>query len=163
MRKLIEKRRWMVADFWLWPPAGEEVCGHTASPFLAPLRYACSGWVVLKRLSVHFPASFISSPISRWLSFHRNFLIFPLPRPAICQGTGGWVVGYTHPSSILSPTRDAASKPLLQWCADFQEQGICHFLFSIRLFNNKLLMGRDLEDIQSSSQYRTFCWWYFNI
>lgn len=163
VRKLIEERRWNGG--WLFTVStcrGGGLWSH-CTPIPGPLRYACSGWVVLKRLSVHFPTSFVSSPIRRWLSFRKKLLDFPLPRPAICQGTGSWIVGYTHPSSILSPTRDVASNQLLQCCADSQEQGICHFLFSRRLFNNKLLMGRDLEDIQSSSQYRMFSMWFFNI
>lgn len=58
-------------------------------------------------------------------------------------------MGHTRPSTILSPTMDVARKHLCNG-VQIQEQGICHSLCSIGLFNIKLLMGRDLEDIQPS-------------
>lgn len=55
-------------------------------------------------------------------------------------------MGHTRPSTILSPTMDVARKHLCNG-VQIQEQGICHSLCSIGLFNIQLLMGRNLEGI----------------
>lgn len=80
VRKLIEERRWNGG--WLFTVStcrGGGLWSH-CTPIPGPLRYACSGWVVLKRLSVHFPTSFVSSPIRRWLSFRKKLLDFSSPQ-----------------------------------------------------------------------------------
>lgn len=100
----------------LWP--------QMASTLQAPSSDTCR--IFLSSLgkasySFHFPSLFVSSPTCRWLSFHKAFLIFPFPGPAVCQGTGGCVVGYKLPSTILNSHQGCSKQTPLQWCADFQE------------------------------------------
>ena len=86
---------------WRIPGTGE--LGGLPSMGLHRVGHDWSDLAVAERLS-HSISPLISSPICRLPSFHKTSWCFSVPRLAIYQETGGWVLGYKHPSTVLNPT-----------------------------------------------------------